>query len=392
MATTEGTRRRAMKYSEFKDQVIDITEVDGILANLSVVGEPFGYSLEDIFSVAFAPVRRYIRNHYRQLLPQGGSLFSVPFLNIKHPSITYRLHALRVENYRRYHAVGSVVVDGVPALLFVRGGREGSDYINTYILNKEAASNHIGYLITTSVQFYRSYIPAVQDSDLLDDDRYTPTTLATVDDDIDCCYFLPSDLHYGAISVMDDEGEWVPLDHQPSPLSYDDIKDTVIGTTNRLDLVPGLALRHLIGGDLYGVTDKEFLVGVESNHITCITHAYLPPLTELTIDQVDTYVQRAAPHKLYQHHVCSILVRGTPAFYFIYVWDSDDLTTRLDIYILNEDACNDFLQVVIRLLLQDIKVAPYEVVERSVHYYVDASDKVEDLTVSDGTRILYGNY
>lgn len=193
------------------------------------------------------------------------------------------------------------------------------------------------------------------------------------------------------IAEGDDDGDWVPLQRG---LSYDDIRDTVIGTTNRLDLVPGLALWHLIGGDLYGVTDKQFLVGVESSYITCVTHAYVPPPTELKLEQVyvgemDTYSQVAGPH---QHHVCSVLVRGTPAFYFIYVWDSNDMASHLDIYILNEGACNDFLQIVIRLLLQDIKVAPYQEVEHwGCIHHVDIGDKVGGLTVSAGTRVQYGN-
>jgi hypothetical protein len=386
-----------MKYSEFKDQVIDIKGLDDVLADLSVEGEPFGYNLEDIFSVAFAPVRRYVRSNYGWLVSEyNGFDFRCLKVGTKVPGIEYCLHTLMVESYRRYHAIGSVLVNGVPALCFIRSGREGSDYVSTYILDKKLVEAYTWYLVAMGIlrpAIVHEELPPMEDSVLMEEDEYHLVRLTTTDTTLSGYVWQPWDKLFGVVGVLDDDGNWVPLEQQPSPLSYNDIKDSVIGTTNRLDLVPGFVMWHLIGGDLYGITDREFLVGVESHFITCITHAYVPPLTELTVDQVDAYVHRAAPDRLYQHHVCSVLVRGTPAFYFTYVFNSDHLGTYLNIYILDEDACNEFLQHVIRLLLQDIKVAPHEVLERygSIHS-VDASDKVDSLTVSNGTRILYGRY
>ncbi len=99
-------------------------------------------------------------------------------------------------------------------------------------------------------------------------------------------------------------------------MRYVDIKDIVIGTADTLNLVPGEVVYDLLGGDLPGITDQDYLIGIEVKGITCATHAYMPD------------VDGDSPYTLY--HVCSILVHDVPSLFFIYEGDTGATTYVLD--------------------------------------------------------------
>jgi hypothetical protein len=101
-------------------------------------------------------------------------------------------------------------------------------------------------------------------------------------------------------------------------MRYIDIKDIVIGTADTLDLVPGDVVYDLLGGDLPGITDQDYLIGIKVKRITCVTHAYIP----------GGWDSPYAPYS--KRHVCSILVDDVAAFFFIYEGGTGSYTYVLD--------------------------------------------------------------
>lgn len=63
------------------------------------------------------------------------------------PGIQCIVHALMDYDMGRYHAVGTVVMNDVPAFYFTAGGREGEDHYNYYVLDAAATKAFIKYLI-----------------------------------------------------------------------------------------------------------------------------------------------------------------------------------------------------------------------------------------------------
>ena len=67
--------------------------------------------------------------------------------NSEHPLIECVTHAFMRLDDRRYNTIFSVLVDGVPAFLFMAAGREGRDVQNYYPLNNEACKQCVKYMI-----------------------------------------------------------------------------------------------------------------------------------------------------------------------------------------------------------------------------------------------------
>jgi hypothetical protein len=67
------------------------------------------------------------------------------------PGIQCIIHALMDYDMRRYHAVGTVVMNDVPAFYYTAGGREGEDHYNYYVLDVVATKAFIKCLINVSI-------------------------------------------------------------------------------------------------------------------------------------------------------------------------------------------------------------------------------------------------
>lgn len=108
-------------YRDIKDQVIERT-----------------HSLKDVaYKIHHLPL-----GWYTTLLNYRYELS-----HTEHPSIECITHALMHLDDRRYNIVFSVLVDGVPAFLFLGGGREGRDNQHYYPLNNEACKKCVQYMV-----------------------------------------------------------------------------------------------------------------------------------------------------------------------------------------------------------------------------------------------------
>ena len=140
-------RVKDMNYAEIKDQVVEVT-----------------HSL------------RYVPSHWvedfigEQWELRGYDVYSLRYQT--HPSISCSVHAFMRYDSRRYYIVCSVLVDGIPAFLFIKGGREGSDYQQQYILDMGATKQYVHYLAALYVElavppniFLPEYLPPVGEID-----------------------------------------------------------------------------------------------------------------------------------------------------------------------------------------------------------------------------------
>ena len=150
-------------------------------------------------------------------------------------------------------------------------------------------------------------------------------------------------------------------------MKYIDIKDIVIGTTSTLDLVPGEVVYDLLAGDLPGITDQDYLIGIKVKRITCVTHAYMR----------GGWNSPYAPYSKY--HVCSVLVDDVPAFFFI-----SEGGTNSHTYVLDRELVETFIY----LIKQWLRVE--RISYNSLVTCVARDEIIPQLTSCMGVSIEYG--
>jgi hypothetical protein len=139
-----------MDYEDIKDQVVEVTH-----------------------NLWYAPLHWIEDFIHEQWELRGYSVDSLRYRT--HPSIQCAIHAFMRYDSRRHYIALSVLVDGVPAFLHIEGGREGSDYVQHYILNMEATKQYVQYLAALFVEvavppdvFLPEYLPPVGEIDMGD--------------------------------------------------------------------------------------------------------------------------------------------------------------------------------------------------------------------------------
>lgn len=118
--------------------------------------------------------------------------------------------------------------------------------------------------------------------------------------------------------------------------AYRDIKDIVVGTTHRLDMVPVEVLTGLLGGDAHGI-EGDYLTSMEDACISCVTHAYMPTTYRKYYDDGWGEWEHEVEVLLY---VCTILVDGVPALFFVHARSDDWWEPYTYTYILDACACS----------------------------------------------------
>lgn len=173
-----------------------------------------------------------------------------------------------------------------------------------------------------------------------------------------------------------------PNNNEGHSMNYRDIKNIVIGSTHKLcNLLPPSVVSELSGDKRPYILAGHYLAAMETPRITCVTHAYVPKESELDELDLHLYTSLAFPYEYGQHHVCSILVDGIPAFFFIHAQRCDMWKPRTHTYILDMGATSNFLQ-----WMGVVQGEPAGYV-----MYVHETDQVGELDVCSGVKIQYGN-
>jgi hypothetical protein len=156
--------------------------------------------------------------------------------------------------------------------------------------------------------------------------------------------------------------------------TYKDIKGIVIGTANRLDMVPTEVVTDLCGGDAHGIK-SQYLVGWEYSNIKCVTHAYMPTTYDRYYDDGWDECWSEVEVLLY---ICTVLVDNTPALFFIHAKSDDWWDPYTYTHILDICACS----ILMSLITEDGWVCGQPISE---------DDEVKELTEACGVQIEYGN-
>lgn len=125
-------------------------------------------------------------------------------------------------------------------------------------------------------------------------------------------------------------------------MNYTDIKDQVIEVTDNLSNIPGIAIWNMLpnkwGQYLPSNGAPLALLDITHPRIKCITHT---TYTYTTVYVVDEWT--------YNYRVCSVLVDGKPAFYFVTVEELDQSSTRT--FVLDMHVAKIFLDLIVELAL-----------------------------------------
>lgn len=168
-------------------------------------------------------------------------------------------------------------------------------------------------------------------------------------------------------------------------MNYKDLSEKVISTTHNMYLVPTVVMDDLVGDNWYLpsiVNDDGFLVDIEDHRLDCVTH------TRKGDDSNYQWFTEAPLTEDYFYHMCSVLVDGIPAFFYIYLrhikcsapWHHE----YTQLFILNTTATKEFMQIVVSMYLDRITIEDGVVVQ-----HVTELDDLEDLTTFSGVGIQY---
>jgi hypothetical protein len=106
--------------------------------------------IKEYHNLADAPIPSSLLESLLDFL--GVSTEVVWELNRAHDRIKCLVHADMDTDYRRYHAVCTVLFDNAPTFLTLAGGREGRDYQQYYALNSDACKAFASYLVSLTLQ------------------------------------------------------------------------------------------------------------------------------------------------------------------------------------------------------------------------------------------------
>lgn len=123
-------------------------------------------------------------------------------------------------------------------------------------------------------------------------------------------------------------------------MKYIDIKDKVADTTNNLSAIPGAVVWEMLTEEWAQYLPSNgapiALPDIKHERVKCITH--------ITFDHVDQW------DWLSDYRVCTVLVDGKPAFFFVSRVEDDQHNVKT--YVLDAALVKVFLHLIVQLALE----------------------------------------